>query len=64
MKKLEKLESKRVKSIHAISGGRAMMMESSFAETGDATFKKAVSDHGDHCCTDYYPDPKGTHTCP
>ncbi|MFD2286172.1 hypothetical protein GJU39_19960 [Pedobacter petrophilus] len=64
MKKLEKLESKRVKSIHAITGGKAMMMDTSLAESGGATFKKAVSDHGNHNCTDYYSDPRKPHDCP
>lgn len=63
MKKLEKLNSKKVESIHSIKGGRAMLMEYSIG-AGDPTFHAQPSDHGDHTCTDAIPDPKGPHDCP
>ncbi|WP_157262868.1 hypothetical protein [Pedobacter steynii] len=62
MKKFEKLNSKKVESIHSIKGGRAMYMENSVGVK--PTFHAQPSDHGDHTCTDAIPDPPGPHDCP
>ncbi|ETZ22176.1 MULTISPECIES: hypothetical protein [unclassified Pedobacter] len=59
MKTLEKLISKKVKSIHSVTGGKfSMSLDMSEGDSG-MTWIKWVSDHGDHCCTDNKPDPKG-----